>query len=98
LSDEFKFLIVLRVSELSSQNSKKKQLSSSVMGGSDLIYDKYLEKKQFNNNYNYEEAVKYDRRSLCEIFFIYCLSKQVLFHTFCFNSPFSSNKLTKSTS
>ena len=39
------------------------------------------------NNYNYEEAVKYDRRELCNIFYIYLLSKQVLFHTFCFKSP-----------
>ena len=39
------------------------------------------------NNYTYEEAIEYDRRSLCGIFFIYLLSKQVLFHTFCFKSP-----------
>ena len=37
----------------SSQSSKKKQLASSVMTGSDFIYDKYLDKKKYNNNYDY---------------------------------------------
>ena len=39
------------------------------------------------NNYTFEEALEYDRRSLCEIFFIYLLSKQIIFHTFLFKSP-----------
>ena len=39
------------------------------------------------NNYNYEEAIEFDKRSLCGIFYIYLLSKQVIFHTFCFKSP-----------
>ena len=39
------------------------------------------------NNYTFKEAMKYDQRSLCEIFFIYLLSKQIIFHTFFFKSP-----------
>ena len=39
------------------------------------------------NNYTFEEAIKYDHRSLCEVFFIYMLSKQVIFHAFFFKSP-----------
>ena len=43
--------------------------------------------KRILNNYNFEEAIKYDRRDVCEIFYIYLLSKQVIFHTICFKSP-----------
>ena len=40
------------------------------------------------NNYTFKEAIKYDHRSLCQIFFIYLISKQILFHAFLFRSPF----------
>ena len=40
------------------------------------------------NNYTFEEAMKYDQRGLCEIYFIYLLSKQIIFHVFFFKSPF----------
>ena len=39
------------------------------------------------NNYTFEEAIKYDMRSLCEIFYIFLLSKQPIFHAFLFRSP-----------
>ena len=39
------------------------------------------------NNYTFEEAIKYDKRDLCEIFFIYLNSKQAIFHAFFFKSP-----------
>ena len=39
------------------------------------------------NNYNYEEAKKYDLRELCVIFYIFALAKQIFFHTFLFRSP-----------
>mgnify|MGYP002624419819 CR=1 FL=1 len=39
------------------------------------------------NNYTYEEAIKYDLRSTCEIFYIFLLSKQAGFHAFLFRSP-----------
>ena len=39
------------------------------------------------NNYTFEEAVKYDRRQTCVIFYIYALAKQIFFHTFLFRSP-----------
>ena len=38
-------------------------------------------------NYTMEEAMKYDRRQLCEIFFIFLLSKQAIFHAFLYRSP-----------
>ena len=43
--------------------------------------------KRILNNYNFEEAIEYDKRDLMEIFYIYLLSKQVIFHTICFKSP-----------
>jgi hypothetical protein len=39
------------------------------------------------NNYTFEEAIKYDRRQLCEIFYIFALAKQIFFHTFLYRSP-----------
>ena len=42
---------------------------------------------QILNNYNYDEAIKYDMRSICAIFYIFLLSKQAAFHAFLFKSP-----------
>ena len=39
------------------------------------------------SNYTFKEAIEYDRRSLCVIFYIFLLSKQAIFHTFLFFSP-----------
>ena len=39
------------------------------------------------NNYTYEEAIKYDMRSICIIFYIFLLSKQIIMHCFLFKSP-----------
>ena len=39
------------------------------------------------NNYTFEEAIKYDRRAICVIFYIYLLSKQAAFHAFLYKSP-----------
>ena len=39
------------------------------------------------NNYTYDEAIQYDMRSICLIFYIFLLSKQVALHTFLYKSP-----------
>ena len=39
------------------------------------------------NNYTFEEAIQYDMRSICAIFFIFLLSKEPLSHAFLFKSP-----------
>ena len=39
------------------------------------------------NNYTFEEASEYDLREICELFYIFALSKQIVFHTFLFRSP-----------
>ena len=39
------------------------------------------------HNYTFEEAIKYDKRSIFKIFYIYLLSKQIIFHTFLQKSP-----------
>ena len=38
-------------------------------------------------NYTYKEAITYDKRSIFKIFYIYLLSKQIIFHTFFLKSP-----------
>ncbi len=39
------------------------------------------------NNYTFEEAIQYDMRSVCAIFYIFLLSKQSIFHAFLYRSP-----------
>ena len=39
------------------------------------------------HNYTFEEAIQNDRRSIFKIYYIYLLSKQILFHTFLQRSP-----------
>ena len=53
-------------------------------------HKEYFPKKSYRilNNYTFEEAIKYDMRSICEIYFIYLLSKQIIFHAIFFRSPF----------
>ena len=49
--------------------------------------------KQLLNNYTFEEAIKYDFRSICLIYSIILLSKQAIFHAFLFKSPLESFSL-----
>ena len=42
------------------------------------------------HNYNFEEAIKYDKRSIMKIFYIYLTSKQIIFHTFFQKNPLES--------
>ena len=58
----------------------------------DKKINEYIPKNslQILNNYTYEEAIKYDMRSICAIFYIFLLSKQAAFHAFLFKSPLES--------
>ena len=50
---------------------------------------KYIpsDSNQSLHNYTFEEAIKYDRRNLFRILYIYLLSKQIIFRTFFQKSP-----------
>ena len=39
------------------------------------------------HNYTFDEAIKYDKRNIFRIFYIYLLSKQIIFHTFLSRNP-----------
>ena len=43
--------------------------------------------KYILNIYNYEEAIKYDKRSFFQIYYIFLIAKQVIMHAFFFKSP-----------
>ena len=45
------------------------------------------ETKHILNIYNFEEAVKYDKRSLGGIYYIFLISKQAIMHTIFYRSP-----------
>ena len=51
--------------------------------------DNYIPKEsnQTLHNYNFEEAIKYENRSIFKIFYIYLTSKQIVFHTFFQKNP-----------
>ena len=39
------------------------------------------------NIYNFKEAIKYDNRSLCSIYYIFLIAKEVIMHAFFYKSP-----------
>ena len=45
------------------------------------------ESKHILNIYEFDEAIKYEKRSLCKIYFIFLISKQVIMHVFFYKSP-----------
>ena len=55
----------------------------------DLEIKKYYPKDSNQSllNYTFEEAARYDKRNICRIFYIYLLSKQIIFRTFLQKSP-----------
>ena len=46
-----------------------------------------IHSKHILNNYNYEESIKYDKRSVCDIFYIFLLYKQPIIYTIFYKSP-----------
>ena len=46
-----------------------------------------LDSNQSLHNYSFDEAIKYDRRNIFRIFYIYLLSKQIIFRAFLQKSP-----------
>ena len=48
---------------------------------------KPLKSNYILNNYNYDEAINYDERSFCRIFFIYLISKDKILNVIFFNPP-----------
>ena len=54
------------------------------------IHKEYIPENSHHilNNYTFEEAIKYDMRSICAIFYIFLLSKEPICHAFLYKSPF----------
>ena len=78
--------------KIQDENKKNKNLKVYTLINMDLNLSrnkKYIppDSHIILNNYTFKEAVKYDRRQTCVIFYIYALSKQIFFHTFLFRSP-----------
>ena len=74
----------------SNLNEKNKNHFSLIRMNINLNHDKnYIPPNSYIilNNYTFEEAIKYDRRQVCEIFYIFALAKQIIFHTFLYRSP-----------
>ena len=92
---------------IQTQNIEKTKNENNTKGNNIINYD--LINNNLNNinndnitpnnseniltNYSFEEAIKYDLRSICKIFYIFLLSKQAIFHTFLFKTPLESFSL-----
>ena len=75
-----------------SKKNKNKNLNKFILMNMDLnlsSHENYIppESNIILNNYTFKEALKYDKRELCVIFYIFALSKQIIFHTFLYRSP-----------
>jgi hypothetical protein len=57
------------------------------------LNDKPPESKYILDNYNYEQAIKYDKRNFLRILFICLLSKENILNTFFFKSPLEPQNL-----
>ena len=78
-------------------NIEKKELNKNKNGIIDLnlININLNKRKSYSikssnhilNIYTFEEAIKMDFRSICNIFYIYLLTKQIIFHAFLYRSP-----------
>ena len=51
------------------------------------------ESNKILNNYTYEQAIEYDKRSIFKIFYIYLLTKNIIFRTLLLKSPFDTTAL-----
>ena len=45
------------------------------------------ESKHILNIYDYNDAIKYEKRSLCRIYYIFLIAKQIIMHVIFYNSP-----------
>ena len=79
----------------SDQNyTSKKETNNFNLNLININVNKLNQKEYIPNNsrhvlniYNFKEAIKYDKRSLCIIYYIFLISKQVILHALFYNSP-----------
>ena len=76
--DDFNF-ITIDISQMESKENNNENNNESRK-----------ESKKILNNYCYEEAIELDKRSFCQIFYIFLLSKDIVFHSILLGSPFDS--------
>ena len=63
------------------------------INANNCLKNKPPESKYILDNYNYEEAIKYDQRNIWRIYYIMILSKDNILNTFCFKSPLELQSL-----
>ena len=71
------------------KNAEKNQNNFGIIRINLNNIENYFPQDSFQtlHNYTFKEAIKYDRRSIFKIFYIYLLSKQIIFHTFFQKNP-----------
>ena len=70
-------------------NNDEEELYFGLIKKNVIHYEKYIsqESTQTLRNYTFNDAIKNERRSFFRIYYIYLLSKQIIFHTFFLKSP-----------
>ena len=87
LQTEVKSKKKLKTSPTENQNNEIVNFNIININLNNIKNDKPKSSHIILNNYTFEEASKYDLRSVLEIFYIFLLSKQEIFHAFLFRSP-----------
>ena len=84
-----------KISQFKTKNNIKKEKNNNIFNFNIINININNEKRIYTpqdsnkilNNYTFEEAIKYDLRSICLVYYIILLSKQAIFHAFLFKSP-----------
>ena len=87
--------LVNKKKEKDKKSNKGSDIESNNMNNFGIVkinlnkYKKYipLDSNQSLHNYTFDEAIKYDKRHIFRIAYIYLLSKQIIFRTFLQRSP-----------
>ena len=76
-------------SNIDNNSQDKFQLNLVNINVNQLKKKTYIPKESEHilNIYEFEESLKYDKRGLCTIYYIFLISKQVIMHTFFYKSP-----------
>lgn len=85
-------IILKKNKNINIDNSKEEdkfQLNLININVNELKKKAYIpnESQHILNIYEFEESLKYDKRGLCTIYYIFLISKQVIMHTFFYKSP-----------
>ena len=82
-----------RITKLNKENTFPGYYNLIQINANNLLKNKPPYSKFILDNYNFEEAIKYETRDFWRIYFIILLSKENILNTFFFKTPFESKPI-----